>query len=66
MLKNMGSADRILRLIIGLILVSLVFWGPQTYWGLLGLILIITALAGFCPVYLPFKISTRKKETKEA
>lgn len=58
---NMGSADRIIRLIIGLFLLSLMFWGPKTYWGLIGLIPLLTSFVGFCPLYAPFKISTRKK-----
>ncbi|MBN2366482.1 MAG: DUF2892 domain-containing protein [Calditrichaeota bacterium] len=62
MLKNMGKLDRIIRLVIGIILISLIFWGPQTYWGLLGVILIITSFIGFCPAYWPFKISTRKNK----
>jgi hypothetical protein len=58
MKKNMGSVDRSLRIIGGLILISLVFWGPQTPWGWIGLIPLATSLVGFCPAYVPFKIST--------
>jgi hypothetical protein len=60
---NMGSADRIIRLIVGLFLISLIFWGPKTYWGLIGVILVLTAFVGFCPLYVPFKLSTRKKKS---
>jgi hypothetical protein len=59
---NMGSVDRIIRLIVGLFLISLIFWGPKTYWGLIGVILVLTAFVGFCPLYVPFKLSTRKKK----
>jgi len=49
--KNVGSLDRTLRIIIGLVLLSLVFVGPQTLWGLVGLILIATGFMNFCPIY---------------
>jgi len=62
MLKNMGSTDRILRLIVGVVLIALVFVGPQTPWGWLGLIPLLTALVGFCPAYWPFKFSTMAKK----
>jgi hypothetical protein len=62
MKKNMGGIDRLLRIIVGLILVALVFVGPQTSWGWLGLIPLVTALTSFCPVYLPFNLSTLRKE----
>lgn len=64
MTKNIGTTDKILRIIIGLILLSLYFFGPQTPWGLLGIIPILTAIVGVCPAYMPFKISTIKKEQK--
>lgn len=64
MTKNIGITDKILRIIIGLILLSLYFFGPQTPWGLLGIIPILTAIVGVCPAYMPFKISTIKKEQK--
>lgn len=64
MKKNVGTADKWIRIIIGLFLLSLVFIGPKTAWGWLGLIPLITAFVGFCPLYLPFKISTKKEEVK--
>ena len=63
MKKNMGTIDRSLRIIVGLILISLVFIGPQTPWGWVGLILIGTSLIGWCPAYVPFKFSTKKSES---
>jgi hypothetical protein len=65
MKNNMGSLDRILRVIVGLFLISLIFWGPKTYWGLVGLILLFTSLTGWCPLYIPFKISTKKHKPTE-
>lgn len=60
MTKNMGTIDRVLRVIVGLALLSLVFVGPKTMWGLVGLVPLFTALVGFCPAYLPFGIRTCK------
>jgi len=51
MLRNEGTLDRTLRVILGLILLSLVFVGPQTLWGLVGLIPLATGLLGHCPLY---------------
>lgn len=58
MTKNMGTADRIIRVVIGLILLSLVFIGPQTAWGWIGLIPLATAAIGNCPLYSVLGIRT--------
>ncbi|MBN2426037.1 MAG: DUF2892 domain-containing protein [Calditrichaceae bacterium] len=60
MIKNVGGTDRILRIIVGIVLLLLVFIGPKTPWGWLGLIPLLTGLTNFCPAYLPFKINTKK------
>lgn len=57
---NVGGVDRALRVIVGLGLLSLVFVGPQTPWGWIGLLPLLTGLVGFCPAYLPFGIKTCK------
>lgn len=62
MLKtNEGSTDRTMRVILGVVLVSLVFVGPQTPWGWLGLIPIATGLSGWCPLYTLLGINTCSK-----
>ncbi|MCL1861067.1 MAG: DUF2892 domain-containing protein [Proteobacteria bacterium] len=58
--KNLGTADRIVRVVIGLILIALVFVGPQTPWGWLGIIPLVTAGISFCPLYRLFGIRTCK------
>ena len=58
---NIGNTERIIRGILGLILISLVFVGPQTPWGWIGLILLGTALIGWCPPYAMLGINTCKK-----
>ncbi|MGO1246620.1 MAG: YgaP family membrane protein [Oceanisphaera sp.] len=57
---NMGSIDRAVRIIVGLALIAIVFVGPQTPWGWLGVIPLATALMGNCPAYSIFGIKTCK------
>lgn len=57
-MTNEGTIDRALRVIVGLILISLVFVGPQTPWGWIGLVPLLTGVVGFCPAYRIFGINT--------
>ena len=50
-MKNEGKIDRIIRVIIGIAILSLTIIGPQSMWGLVGLVPLITGLIGFCPLY---------------
>jgi hypothetical protein len=58
---NVGTTDRLLRLVagLGIAIAGVIF---ESYWGLIGVALLATAIFKFCPLYLPFKISTSKKE----
>ena len=56
--KNEGTIDRVLRVVAGAALVSLVFVGPQTAWGWIGVVPLVTGLLGNCPVYSLLGIST--------
>lgn len=58
MSRNEGNIDRALRIILGLGLLALVFVGPQTPWGWIGLVPLITGLVGFCPLYRLIGINT--------
>jgi type IV secretory pathway TrbD component len=60
MKKNIGTTDKVIRLILGILVgvLGIIF---QTWWGLIGVVLIGTALINWCPLYLPFRISTAKK-----
>ncbi len=60
--KNVGSLDRILRIVIGAALLSLVFIGPKTAFGYIGIILIVTAFINFCPLYRIFSLNTDKQK----
>ena len=64
MTQNVGGIDRILRIVVGLVLISLVFIGPQTPWGWIGVIPLVTALIGWCPAYVPFGISSCPRSGK--
>ncbi len=60
MKKNIGGIERIIRIVVGLGILSLVFIGPETKWGYLGLIPLATGLIGWCPPYHLLGISTCK------
>lgn len=55
---NEGTLDRIIRVIVGLGMISLVFIGPQSPWGWIGVVPLLTGLVGFCPAYRMFGIAT--------
>ena len=61
MTGNVGGIDRVLRILVGLGLLSLLFVGPQTPWGWIGAVVLLTGLIGWCPAYLPFGWSTKGK-----
>lgn len=60
MSHNEGTLDRVIRIIVGLVLLSLVFVGPQTPWGWIGLVPLVTGLIGTCPIYSVLGIRTCK------
>ena len=62
MSTNIGGLDRILRIIAGLALISLVFIGPHTVWGWVGVIPLITGLVGWCRAYTVLGIDTCKQK----
>jgi hypothetical protein len=59
--RNVGGVDRAVRIVAGLGLLSLVFVGPQSLWGLLGLIPLATAAVGWCPLYTMLGFSTCRR-----
>jgi hypothetical protein len=63
---NMGTIDRIIRVILAIIFAALYFTGTVTgalgiVLLLLGVVFLLTSIVSFCPLYLPFKISTLRK-----
>ncbi len=57
---NTGRLDRTIRVIVG---VALVTWGiaAHSWWGAIGLIPLVTAAIGWCPLYAPLRISTCRR-----
>lgn len=60
--KNVGTTDRIIRIIIGVVVLSLTIVGPKTMWGFLGIIPLLTAAFSFCPFYAIFNVKTCQVE----
>ena len=60
---NVGGADRVVRIVVGIALLSLFFLleGNARWWGLVGVVLLATGLLRWCPAYLPFGIKTCRK-----
>ena len=58
MFRNIGTVDRTVRIAVGILLIALVFVGPQTPWGWIGLVPLVTAFVGFCPAYRLLGIRT--------
>jgi hypothetical protein len=56
---NLGLGDRVIRIVIGLLLVAMVFVGPKILLGWAGLYLIVTGALGICPIANALKIDTR-------
>ena len=55
---NVGSADRIIRIILGVVLIALTLTGTIGAWGWIGVVPLVTGLIGNCPVYSLLGIST--------
>ena len=64
--RNMGTLDRVIRLVIAAVIAILYFTGNLSglaaiILGILAIIFVVTSFVGFCPGYLPFGLSTRKR-----
>jgi len=58
---NVGGVDRAARLVAGIVILSIGQY-TDSWWGLVGVIPVLTALFRFCPVYVPFGFSTCKPQ----
>ncbi len=61
MKANIGTADRVVRVIAGLVIVGVGTY-YQSWWALIGLLPLLTAAVRVCPAYLPFGVSTCKAD----
>jgi hypothetical protein len=55
---NVATWERVLRIFVGVVLLALSVVGPQTAWGLLGVVPLITGVMGVCPLYRAFGITS--------
>lgn len=62
--KNVGGFDRILRVVVGVVLVALAATGTVGAWGYVGIVPIFTGAIGWCPAYLPFGFSSCKTRSE--
>ena len=65
--KNMGFIDKLIRIIIAVVIAVFYFTGQITgsaaiVFGIIAVVFILTSIIGICPLYIPFKISTKKKD----
>jgi len=58
---NIGKAERIVRIVVGLAVLSLAFVGPRARWAYLGILPVLTGVIGWCPPYALLGISTVRK-----
>lgn len=62
--QNVGMVDRVIRVVVGLVILAAFFFFPDTPWrwlALIGLVPLLTGLFGTCLLYMPFGISTRRR-----
>ena len=62
--KNAGTVDRVVRIVVGAVLLSLTVVGPKTLWGLVGLVPLVTGLVGSCPLYSLVGVNTCPARSK--
>ena len=66
MKANVGGIDKVLRIVVGLGLLSVIFFveGPARWWGLIGIVPLATGLFNFCPLYSIFGLNTCPMEKR--
>ena len=67
MKKNMGTTDRIIRVLVAIVVAALYFTDQisgtlAAILGLVAVVFVLTSVVGTCPLYLPFKLSTKKSD----
>lgn len=64
--RNEHTLERVLRMVLGAVLLALVVIGPKTLWGLFGLVPLLTGIVGSCPLYRVLGINTCRIRRKSA
>ncbi|RMF55952.1 MAG: DUF2892 domain-containing protein [Calditrichaeota bacterium] len=59
---NVGKTDRIFRIILGVVILAL-GWYFKSWWGLIGIVPLVTGAIGWCALYVPLKLNTNKAES---
>jgi len=67
MVKNVGKTDKIVRVVLAIVFIGLIFFANlgnavNIILGVLAAVFVVTSLVGTCPLYMPFKMSTCKKD----
>ncbi len=65
-MTNVGTLDRTIRVVIGLAVLSLTVVGPQSMWGLFGLVPLAVGILGYCPAYTLLGIRTCPAPRRDA
>jgi hypothetical protein len=65
MKKNVGQVDKVIRIVVGLLLIALALTGTVGWWGWIGVVLLVTGVLGSCPGYSLLGLSTCPTETSE-
>lgn len=63
MKANLGSVEKAIRIILGLVLIGLAYTGTLGVWAYLGIIFVVTGLVSWCPAWLLLRINTRKESS---
>jgi hypothetical protein len=64
MKKNIGTLERIVRVMLGAVILSLAFLGPESPWAYLGIVPLLTGIVGWCPPYALLGIGTSPRAPK--
>lgn len=64
MVKNIGNTEKVIRVIVGLVLLSMLWWveGNAKWWGLIGLVPLATVAVSWCPIWAALGINTARKK----
>jgi hypothetical protein len=62
---NIALVERVLRVLVGIVLLASALVGPQSLWGLLGVFPLLSGAMGFCPLYYAFGVSGRSPTARQ-